>query len=211
MTNTPEPIRVLIVDDHQIVREGIIRIISRHPDITVVAEASNGRQAVELFGIHHPDVCVIDLRMPQLGGMDTITEILRMAANAKIIILSAYDGEDDVYKALQIGAMSYVVKDVIEQDLVATIRSVADGQKLVNPEIATKLLERLSKPDLTERELEVITLLVRGRSNREIAIHLGITEGTVKVHLNNLYTKLGVRDRAGASSTAIQRGIVQMD
>jgi two-component system, NarL family, response regulator len=208
---TPEPIRVLIADDHQLVREGIVRIVSRHPDISIVAEASNGRQAVELYRIHEPDVCLIDLRMPELSGMETITEILSIAPNAKLIILSAYDGEDDVYQALQLGAMSYVVKDVIEQDLINTIRSIAEGQKQINREIASKLLERLSKPNLTERELDVITLLVRGRSNREIAIQLGITEGTVKVHLNNLYTKLGVRDRAGATSVAIQRGIVHID
>jgi two-component system NarL family response regulator len=209
--NTPEPIRLLVADDHQLIREGIVHILSRHDDITIVAEASDGKKAVELFDALHPDVALIDLRMPHFSGMDTVVEILSTSPEAKVIIISAYDGEDDIYKALRLGAMSYVMKDVLEQDLVETIRSAAKGHKNIHYQIATKLIGRLSKPNLTDRELEVIELLVKGESNREIAVQLNITEGTVKAHLNNVYAKLGVRDRTGATRAAIQRGIVHID
>lgn len=201
-------IRVLIVDDHPVVREGIATIVNRSSICEVVAEASNGQQAIDLFLQHKPDVTVMDLKMPQMDGVQTIGKILELDPNAKIVVLSAYDQEETVYQALKAGAMSYVLKDSHRDELIEAIQAVHEGKKRINYEIATKLVERINKPSLTEREIGILKLIAVGKSNREIGVEMNISEGTVKVHVNNIFTKLNVRDRTEAANIAITRGII---
>jgi len=204
------PIRVLIADDHAVVREGLAAMIARRTDMQVVAEATDGAQAVELARAQQPDVILMDLRMPQLNGVEAITQIRAERPEARVIMLTTYDGDEDIYRALRAGAMAYLLKDTPRDDLLDTIRAVHAGQKRIPPEVAAKLAERVTAPELTERELEVLTLIVAGRSNKEIGVALTISEGTVKVHVASILGKLGVSDRTQAATTALQRGIVHL-
>lgn len=201
----------MVVDDHLIWREGVTAIINRRPDMEVVAEAADGREAVELFNRHNPDVTLMDLRLPGMSGIDAITAIRKSSAGARFIVLTTYDGDEDIYRALQAGAQAYLLKDVFRDDLIEAIRAVHAGKRRIPPAVAAKLAERVGSPDLTERELEVLDLIARGRNNREIAGLLHIAEGTVKGHVNNIFSKLGVVDRTQAATTAVQRGIVHLD
>jgi two-component system NarL family response regulator len=205
------PIRVMVVDDHPVVREGLIAIVERQPDMTVVAQCENGRQAVELFRQHRPDVTLMDLRMPVLSGVEAIREIRKDFAQSRIIVLTTYDGDEDIYRALQAGARAYLLKNMFREELLEAIKAVHAGQRRIPAHVATRLAERMGGPDLTERELEVLKLIVKGRSNKEIAAALSITEGTVKGHVNNILGKLGVGDRTEAATSALQRGIVYLD
>ena len=210
MTNTT-PIRVMVVDDHQIVRQGLVALINTETDLTVVAEGADGQQAVELFRQHQPDVTLMDLRMPVLGGVEATKLIRQAAPKARIIVLTTFDGDEDIYRALQSGAQSYLLKGVSFEDLTEAIRTVHAGQRRIPAVVAERLAERLTGEVLTAREVQVLELIVRGNSNKEIATALVISEATVKSHVNSLLSKLGVADRTQAATTALQRGIVHFD
>lgn len=204
-------IRIMIVEDHFVVRVGLKAIINSQADMTTVAEAGNGRQAVDAFDQHKPDVTLMDLRLPGQGGIEAITAIIAKNPRARIIVLSTYGGDENIFRAFQAGARAYFLKDVKGQDLVQAIRAVHAGQRPLPPEIAAKLLERVPRTALSSRESEILTLIARGRSNKEIATGLGISEGTVRVHASNLFAKLGCSDRAQAVSEAFRRGIIDVE
>jgi two-component system NarL family response regulator len=205
------PIRILLADDHFVVRMGLSTLINIQDDMSVVAEASNGKQAVEMFLALRPDVTLMDLRMPEMTGVDAIVAIRGQEPDARIIVLTTYDGDEDIYRAFQAGARAYLLKDMHHDDLLGSLRAVHQGQRFIPPAIANRLAERIPRSELTARELEVLKLIVKGMSNREIAATLFITEGTVKIHVNNLLGKLGVSDRTKAATTALQRGIVHLE
>ena len=205
-------IRILIVDDHPVVREGLAALIDRRPDMTVVGEAGTGAEALVQFRTLTPDVTLMDLRMPELGGVAAIGQIRAEFPAARIIVLTTYDGDDDIYRGLQAGARAYLLKDAPREELLDAIRAVHAGQTRIPPAVAARLAERMmSGPDLSPRELEVLAGIVAGRSNREIGTDLTISEGTVKAHINSILGKLGVTDRTQAVTTALQRGIVHLD
>jgi two-component system NarL family response regulator len=199
------------VDDHPVVREGLIAIIERQPDLAVVAEASDGRQAIDLFRQHTPDVTLMDLRLPNISGVDAIAAIREFRPNARIIVLTTYDGDEDIHRALQAGAQGYLLKDMFREELLEAIRSVHAGFRRIPAAVASKLADRIGIVDLTAREMEVLQLIAAGKSNREIGLALAITEGTVKGHVNNILSKLGVSDRTQAVTTALQRGIIHLN
>lgn len=205
-----ESIRVLIADDHPIVREGLKAVINDQPDMKVIAEVSNGKEALRIALQNRPDVMLIDLRMPKLDGLETIIAIHKEWAEARIIILTTYDSDEDIYRALQAGAYAYLLKGVPRAVLLDTIRAVHAGNKRIPTEIAVKLAERISASELTKREMEVLELIVAGQSNKEIGKSLSITEGTVKAHVNNILGKLGVNDRTQAVTEGLRRGIVHL-
>lgn len=206
-----EPIRILVTDDHPIVREGLAGIIEDEDDMIVVGEAANGREAVELFSQHRPDVTLMDLRMPQIEGVEAITLIRQQVSNARVIVLTTFDSDEDIYRALRAGAMAYLLKDAPRNELLNTIRAVHAGQKRISPEMALKLAERLNSPELSAREVEVLRLIVAGKSNSEIGTTLYITEGTVKTHVKTILKKLGTNDRTSAATTALKRGLVRLE
>lgn len=202
------PIRVLLVDDHPLIREGLAAIVERSPLCQVVAEASNGLEALHLFMEFLPDVVVMDVKMPVMDGLQATARILEFDPNARIVIFSAYDREEGVFRAMKAGAMSYLTKDAAPEELVDAIQAAFEGKKRVNDEIATKLVERLNKPSLTEREVSILKLVAVGKSNREIGHEIAITEGTVKVHINHIFSKLNVTARTQAANIAMARGII---
>ena len=206
-----EIIRILIADDHPIVREGLNALINDQPDMEVVAEAANGKNALRSALQNRPDVMLIDLRMPQMDGLETIIAIHEVWPQARIIILTTYDGDEDIYRALQAGAQAYLLKGVPRAELLETIRAVHAGHKRIPTDIAVKLVERISASDLTEREIDVLKLIVAGQNNNEIGNSLAITEGTVKSHVNRILRKLGVNDRTQAATEALRRGIVHLE
>jgi len=206
----PAQIRVLVADDHPVVREGLVSLIDRQADMKVVAEAGNGREAVELHRSHHPDVTMMDLRMPELTGIEAIAAIRGETPEARIVCLTTFEGDEDVYRALQAGARGYLLKGFSRDVLLECIRSVHRGDMWIPPAIAGKLATRVSRPELSSREMDVLGLLVRGKANKEIASSLDITEGTVKVHINHIFMKLGVSGRTEAISEALKRGIVNL-
>ena len=206
-----EKVRIMIVEDHHIVRQGFIALLKTIGDFDVVAEASDGEQAVKLFGEHLPDVTLMDLRLPGMGGVDTIVRIRRAHPDARIIVLTTFDGDEDIYRALQAGARGYLLKGMDIAELIDAIRTVHRGKSRIPAAVAERLAERLAGPALTERETDVLRLIVAGKSNKEIASALFISEATVKTHINNMLSKLGVTDRTQAATTALQRGIVHFD
>lgn len=203
-------IRIMIVDDHFVVRMGLVAIISTYPELVVVAECANGRQAIEMFRQHRPDVTLMDLRMPGMSGVEVIKAIREEFPNSRIIVLTTYDGDEDIYRALQAGARAYLLKDLPGDELVDAIKAVHGGQTRIPSQVASRLAERLPRSELTPREMEVLELIVKGKANKEIAADLSITEGTVKVHVNNILGKLGVSDRTQAATTALRRGIIHL-
>ena len=206
-----KPIRILVADDHFVVRMGLAAVIHTQPDMTVVAEATTGSQAVEFFRQHRPDITLMDLRMPEMDGIEAITTIRREFPESRFIVLTTYDGDEDIYRALQAGARAYLLKDMMRDGLIEAIRAVHAGQRRIPAEVANRLAERMNRTELTARELEVLRLIVEGKSNKEIAAKLFIAEGTVKIHINNILSKLGVSDRTQAATFALQRGIVHLD
>ena len=209
MTQSPS-IRVLVVDDHPIVRTGLMTMLEYEPDMTVVGEAGDGQQAVEQFRHLQPDVVLMDLRLPQMSGVAAITAICQEFPHASIIALMTDDGDEDIYRGLQAGAKGYLLKDAARQELVEAIRMVHGGQKYLPVAVSAKLVEWMTSPQLSERETQVLRLLATGKSNRDIATVLGITEGTVKFHINKIFQKLGVRDRTQAVIEAFKRGIARL-
>lgn len=206
-----KPIRILIADDHFVVRMGLAAVINTQSDMQVVAEAANGVQATELFRQHLPDVTLMDLRMPQMQGVEAITAIRSEFPNSRFIVLTTYDGDEDIYRALQAGARGYLLKDMVGDSLLDAIRAVHAGQRRIPPEVANRLAERMFRSELSVREMEVLRLIVKGKSNKEIASDLGVAEGTVKIHINNMLSKLGVSDRTQATTFALQHGIIHLD
>lgn len=206
-----EIIRILIAEDHQVVRQGFIALLSMVDGFKVVAEASNGLQAVELFRKHRPDVTLMDLRMPDMAGVETITAIRREFPEARIIVLTTFDGDEDIFRAIQAGARGYMLKGMSVDELIDAIQTVHHGRSKIPAAVAERLAERLSGNALTDRETEVLKTIVAGKSNKEIASTLFISEATVKTHINNLLSKLGATDRTQAARIALQRGIVHLD
>jgi two-component system NarL family response regulator len=203
-------IRVLIADDHSIFRQGLATIISRAPDMVVIAQAENGQQAIDLFQEHQPDVTLMDLRMPEVEGVEAITAIRAGSKSARIIVLTTYDSDEDIYRGLQAGAKGYLLKETLPDELLNAIRAVYQGQQYIPPEVGAKLVQRMSNPVLSERELGVLRSMAKGMSNADIAAALGISEGTVKSHVNRILSKLDVNDRTQAVIVAIKRGIVNL-
>jgi DNA-binding NarL/FixJ family response regulator len=206
-----EPIRLLVVDDHPVVRQGLIALLGTVDGIEVVADASDGGDAFTQYGIHKPDVTLMDLRLGSVGGVEAIKLIRGKWPPARIIVLTTFDGDEDIYRAMQAGAKAYLLKGTSIDELISAIRAVHLGRSRISPEIAEKLAERMSGPQLTNRELDVLQLIVHGRSNKEIARDLIISEATVKTHINSLLGKLDVTDRTQAATAAIQRGIIHLD
>ena len=206
----PEKIRVLIVDDHPIVREGWTSIIRRQHDMDVVAEAASGEEAIELFRLNQPRITLLDLRLPGMSGIETTRGILQEFPGSKCIILSSYDGDEDIYQALQAGAKAYLLKDTSRQELLDAVRAVHAGQRYIPPTVSDRLINRLHSTELTSRERAVLERIVGGSSNKQIAWDLGVTEGTVKGHVNSILSKLGVGDRTHAAVTALRRGLVRL-
>jgi two-component system NarL family response regulator len=202
-------IRVLIADDHLVVREGLASIINRRSDMKVVAEAGSGAEALQQFILHRPDVTLVDLRMPGMDGVDTIQAIRRQSPTARLILLTTYDGDENIYRGLRAGAMAYLTKDTGRDELLSCIRNVHAGMTWIRPAIAAKLAGRLQRADLTKRELEVLRLLVIGKSNKEIGAALNVCEGTVKIHVNHIFKKLGAAGRTEATTLALKRGVVR--
>ncbi len=204
-------IRIMIVEDHFVVREGLKSIINSQKDMVAVAEAGNGTQALEAFEQYRPDVTLMDVRIPGLNGIDAISGIVDRFPNAHIIVLSSYGGDENIFRAFQAGAMAYFLKDIKGQDLVDAIRAVHAGQRVVPQEIASQLAGRVPLTGLSPREMEILTLVAKGKSNKEIGAKLSISEGTVRVHASNLLTKLHCTGRAQAVSEAIRRGIIEVE
>ncbi|NJR63237.1 MAG: response regulator transcription factor [Cyanobacteria bacterium CRU_2_1] len=214
MKPAPQPqttIRILIADDHPIVLNGLSMLFNYEPGMEAVAEARNGLEAVELFRLHQPDVTLLDLRMPQLGGVDTIKTIRQEFPEARIIVLTTYDGDEDIYRGLQAGAKGYLLKDASCDVLIEAIRTVHAGQKYIPTRVGAKLAERLDTPQLSDREKEVLCCMAKGMTNQEIGITLAIAEGTVKYHINNILGKLQVSDRIQAVMIGLKRGIVSLE
>lgn len=205
-----EPIRILVVDDHHVVRQGLVALLNIMPEIEVVGEASDGLQAIELHRSLCPDITLMDLQLPKLGGVEAIQKIRTDQPGARFIVLTTFDGDEDIFRALQAGAKAYLLKGMTIEELLSTIQAVHSGKTRISPAIAEKLAERMSGQALTARELGVLERIVAGRANKEIASDLNISEATVKSHINNLLGKLGVSDRTHAATVALQRGIVHL-
>jgi DNA-binding NarL/FixJ family response regulator len=203
-------IRVLCVDDHRLVREGVALIIDRESDMQVVALAANGEEAVALFKRERPDVTLMDLQLPVLSGLDAIKEIRREDPDARIIVLTMYQGDEDIHRALSAGAATYLLKDTLSDDLIRFVREVHTGRRPLRPEVKARLDERAAQPTLTPREIQVMELVAAGKRNKEIASILGISEETVQVHLKNIFVKLKVSERTAAVNVALRRGIVHI-
>jgi two-component system NarL family response regulator len=205
-----ERIRILVVDDHHVVRQGLVALLKMLDGVEVVGEACDGLEAVELYSALRPDITLMDLQMPRLGGVDAIQRIHAESPAARFIVLTTFDGDEDIYRALHAGAKAYLLKGATVEELLTSINLVHRGKTHIAAPIAEKLVERMGGPMLTARELMVLERIVAGRANKEIAADLAISETTVKSHINSLLRKLGVSDRTQAATAAIQRGIVHL-
>jgi two-component system NarL family response regulator len=204
------PIRILVAEDHLVARVGVSTIVNMQPDMTVVAEAANGAQAVEMFRQHRPDIALLDLRMPGMTGVEAATAIRKEFPHARMIALTTYGGDEDIRRALAAGVQAYLTKDVLHDELLKAIRAVHGGQTYLPAGVAAALAAQMPRPDLSAREIQVLELIVRGLANKQIAYALSIAEHTVKNHVKNILSKLGVQDRTQAATAAIQRGIIHL-
>ncbi len=211
MGSSPNLIRILTVDDHPLLREGIAFLVKSQQDMELVAEASDGEEAIEQFRRHRPDVTLMDLRMPNLNGTEAISRIRNESPEAKIIVLSTYAGDVEVLRAIKAGARGYIVKGHVHRELLDAIRSVHAGHKRIPPEIAAKLAEHAGDDQLSSREIDVLRLIGAGNANKQIADKLSIEETTVKNHISNILSKLGANDRAHAFTIALRRGIIELE
>ena len=203
-------IRLMVVDDHPAFRKGLAALIESEPDLSVVAETGDGLESVELYRRIRPDVVLMDLRLPGFSGVEAIQTILKEFPDGRVIVVTTYDTDEDVYRALQSGAKSYLLKDMFPEEIFDAIRAVYAGKSQLPPQVADRLDERLKRKELTQREMDVLELLVRGLSNKEIADKLSLSEAAVKSRLKGLFAKLRVEDRAGAVISALQHGIVKL-
>jgi DNA-binding NarL/FixJ family response regulator len=211
MQASTERARVLVVDDHLLVRRGVAEIINHEPDLHVIAEASNGEEAVAAFESHRPDITLLDLRMPIMEGVEAVRRIRERDPQAKVVVLTTYDTDDDISRALKAGAKAYILKDISADALIACIHDVLAGKTYLAPSAAAKLAEGLSHVQLTPRELSALRLMADGKTNKEIGNTLGIAERTVKTHLGHLFEKLGVTTRTEALKIAARRGLVRLE
>jgi DNA-binding NarL/FixJ family response regulator len=210
-TSTPNsPIRILVAEDHLVARAGVGAIVNMQPDMKVVAEAANGQQAVELYRKHRPDVVLLDMRMPIMSGVEAAKAIRAEFPDAHMVALTTYGGDEDIRRALAAGVQAYLTKDVLHDELLKAIRAVHAGQKYLPAAVAAAIAAQMPRPDLSAREVQVLELIVRGLANKQIAYSLNIAEHTVKNHVKNILSKLGVQDRTQAATAAIQRGIVHL-
>jgi DNA-binding NarL/FixJ family response regulator len=203
-------IRILCVDDHLLVREGIALVIDREPDMRVVGSVASGEDALACYRALGPDVTLMDMQLGGMTGLEAIQRLRALDATARIVVLTVLQGDEDIFRALQAGAITYVLKDTLSQDLVRVIREVHAGQRPLAATIEARLSERASGPTLSDREIQVVELLSQGMRNKELAASLGITERTAEVHVRNILTKLHVKDRTAAVSVAIRRGIIHL-
>jgi DNA-binding NarL/FixJ family response regulator len=208
--STHNLIRILTVDDHPLLRKGIAALVNAEPDLKLVAEASNGREAIDAFRSHQPDVTLMDLQMPGVDGLEAIDAIRREFPEARIIVLTTYSGDTQVLRALKAGARGYVLKGHVHKELLDAIRAVHAGQKRIPPEIAAELADHATDDPLTEREIDVVRLIAAGNSNKQIADQLSIGEATVKSHVTNILSKLGANDRAHAVTIGLKRGMIKL-
>jgi two-component system NarL family response regulator len=208
---TTSPVRLLCVDDHRIVREGIALILSREPDITVVAAAATAQEAVAEFKRHLPDITLMDLRLGETSGIDAIREIRREYPAARIVVLTMYQGDEDIHRALSAGATTYLLKDALSDDLIRVVREVHAGGHPMAPDVRARLDKRAAQPTLTPREIQVLQLVSQGKRNKEIAAILGLSEDTVPVHVKNIFAKLRVNERTAAVNVALRRGIIHIE
>jgi DNA-binding NarL/FixJ family response regulator len=209
--NADGPIRVLIADDHPVVRTGLASVLVQQPDLELVGEAENGERAVALYREHQPDVCLMDLRMPVMDGVEAIRTITTEFPSARILALTTYEGDADIRRALEAGARGYLLKDMLLTDVIRAVRAVRRGERVIPNAVAARLAEFPERSDLTERELEVLQLVARGLSNKEVARVIGRTDETVKIHLKNTFAKLEVADRTEAVTVALTRGLIHLD
>jgi DNA-binding NarL/FixJ family response regulator len=205
------PITIVTADDHPLIRDGLAAVLRAESGLQVVAEAANGEEAIEAYARLHPDIVLMDLRMPVMDGLTATRAILADDPNARIIVLTTYDGDEDIHRALAAGARGYILKDMMRTDLVGAIRAVHRGQRGIPAPVAARLAEHTPRIGLTPRELEVLRLVADGLSNAQVAERIGRTEGTVKVHLKNILQKLDVKDRTEAVTTALRRGFIRLD
>ncbi|WP_089842043.1 response regulator [Granulicella pectinivorans] len=210
MTTDHTLIRILTVDDHLLLREGVSSLIGSQPDMRIVAEASSGREAIEQFRAHRPDVTLMDLRMAEMNGIEAMTAILGEFPEAKIVVLTTYQGDVEVLRALKAGARAYLLKGLLRKELLETIRAVQAGRKFISPELAFQLAEHATDSSLTSREIDVLRLIAGGNSNKIVADKLSVSEDTVKMHVKNILSKLNANDRTHAVTIALKRGILEL-
>ena len=210
MSAEASPIRILVVDDHPVVRQGVVGLVSGHPDMRVVGEASNGREAIQQFRAHHPDVVLMDLQMPGMNGLDALMAIRDEAPEARIIVLTTYTGDAQVLRAIKAGARGYLLKSTLHRELLETIRAVHAGKKSLSAEVSYELAEHATDDVLTPAEVRVLRLIAEGNANKEIAEQLSVSEETVKGQVRNILSKLGAKDRTHAAMIGLKRGIIEV-